>query len=135
KSPGNPICNFLRTSDDRCLVLVMRSALPYWPKFCTMIGKPEWIGDPRFATLMAMDEHGPSVVPEIAAMFAVHDLAYWRKKLDAAELIWEPVAVLTEVVEDPVLREAGAFSTILNPRGGAMEIISAPFHMRDAGVE
>jgi crotonobetainyl-CoA:carnitine CoA-transferase CaiB-like acyl-CoA transferase len=100
-----------------------------------MIGKPEWIGDPRFATLMAMAEHGPSVVPEIAAMFAAHDLAYWRKRLDAAGLIWEPVAVLTEVVEDPALREAGAFSTIVHPRGGAMEIISAPFHIRDAGVE
>ena len=33
-----------------------------------------------------------------------------------------------------MLREAGAFSTIDHPRGGAMEIISAPFHIRDADV-
>ena len=135
KAPGNPIWNFYRTSDNRYLVLVMPSALPYWPKFCNMIGKSEWIGDPRFATLLTMAEQGPSVVPEIAAMFEQHDLAYWREKLDAAGLIWEPVAELTEVVEDPALREAGAFSMIVHPTGGAMEIISAPFHIRGAGVE
>ena len=39
---------------------------------------------------------------------------------------------MTEVVEDPALREAGAF---VHPRGGAMEIISTPFHICDAGVE
>jgi len=117
------------------VVLVMPSAMPYWPKFCGMVGKPEWIDDPRFASLPAMAEHGPSVVPEVAAMFARHDLKYWRKKLDAAGLIWEPVAALTEVVEDPALREAGAFSTITHPTGGAMEIIAAPFYIRDAGVE
>jgi crotonobetainyl-CoA:carnitine CoA-transferase CaiB-like acyl-CoA transferase len=135
KAPGNPIWNFYRTSDNRYLVMVMPSALPYWPKFCAMIGKPEWMTDPRFATLLSMAEHGPSVVGEIAAMFEQHDLAYWREKLDAAGLIWEPVAELTEVVEDPALRQAGAFSMVVHPTAGAMEIISAPFHIRDAAVE
>jgi len=134
-APANPIWNFYKTKDDRHIVLVMPSAMPYWPKFCAMAGKPEWVSDPRFESLTAMAEHGPSVVPEVAAMFARHDLAYWRRKLDAAGLIWEPVAALTEVVDDPALREAGAFTTINHPTGGAMEIISAPFHIRDAGVE
>ena len=70
-----------------------------------------------------------------AALFASQDLAYWRDKLDAAGLIWEPVALLSEVIDDPALRERGAFSTIVHRTGGAMEIISAPFHIRDAGVE
>jgi crotonobetainyl-CoA:carnitine CoA-transferase CaiB-like acyl-CoA transferase len=113
----------------------MPAALPYWPKFCAMIGKPEWIADARFQTLVGMAEHGPSIVPEIAALFASQDLAYWRDKLDAAGLIWEPVALLSEVIDDPALRERGAFSTIVHRTGGAMEIISAPFHIRDAGVE
>jgi crotonobetainyl-CoA:carnitine CoA-transferase CaiB-like acyl-CoA transferase len=134
KAPANPIWNFYATSDGRHLALVMPAALPYWPKFCTMIGKPEWITDARFQTLVGFAEHGPAIVPEITAMFASHDLEYWRKKLDAAGLIWEPVALLPEVIVDPALREAGAFATIVHPTGGAMEIISAPFHIRDAGI-
>ena len=113
----------------------MPSALPYWPKFCAMIDKPEWTSDPRFQTLLGLAEHGPSLVPEITVMFAANDLEYWRKKLDTAGLIWEPVALLAEVIADPALREAGAFSTIVHATGGEMEIISAPFHIRDAGIE
>jgi crotonobetainyl-CoA:carnitine CoA-transferase CaiB-like acyl-CoA transferase len=135
KAPANPIWNFYATGDGRHLALVMPAALPYWPKFCTMIGKPEWITDARFQTLVGFAEHGPAIVPEITAMFASHDLEYWRKKLDAAGLIWEPVALLPEVIVDPALREAGAFATIVHPTGGAMEIITAPFHIRDAGIE
>jgi crotonobetainyl-CoA:carnitine CoA-transferase CaiB-like acyl-CoA transferase len=135
RAPGNPIWNFYKTRDDRYVVLVMPSALPYWPKFCALAGKPEWSADPRFSTLVGLAEHGPSIVPEIAAMFAEHDLAYWRLKLDAAGLIWEPVALVTEVIEDPALRDAGAFSTIVHPTGGAMEIVSAPFHIRGANVD
>ena len=80
KAPANPIWNFYETSDGRYLALVMPAALPYWPKFCAMIGKPEWITDARFQTLLGMAEHGPAMVPEIAAMFAAHDLAYWRNE-------------------------------------------------------
>lgn len=68
-------------------------------------------------------------------MFAAHDLAYWREQLDGAGLIWEPVATLPEVCEDPALRERDAFSYVVHERAGAMEIISAPFHIRDADIE
>lgn len=135
KAPANPIWNFYATSDGRHVALVMPAVLPYWPKFCTMIGKPEWITDPRFQTLLGFAEHSVAILPEVTAMFAAHDLAYWRAKLDAAGLIWEPVALLTEVIDDPALREAGAFATIVHRTGGAMEIIAAPFHIRGAGVE
>ena len=57
-----------------------------------------------------------------------------RTILDGAGLIWEPVAELPEVVDDPVLREAGAFSMVIHERGGAMEIVGTPFHIRDADV-
>jgi len=39
------------------------------------------------------------------------------------------------VIEDPSLRENGAFSMIVHPRGGAIETISAPFNIRGADVE
>ena len=133
-APGNPIWNFYRTADNRYLVLIMPMALPYWPKFCVLAGRPDWNTDPRFQTLLGMAEHGPAIVPEIAAMFAAEDLAHWREKLDASGLIWEPVAELPEVVEDPTLREAGAFAMIDHPRGGAIEIVSAPFHIRGADI-
>ena len=133
--PANPIWNFYKTKDGRYLALIMPMALPYWGKFCTMMNRADWATDDRFATLPGMAEHGPSIVPDIEAAFASEDLSVWREKLDASGLIWEPVSELPEVVEDPALRERGAFSVVVHERGGAMEIVSAPFDIRDADIE
>ena len=135
REPANPIWNFYKTKDGRYLALIMPMALPYWGKFCTMMNRADWATDDRFATLPGMAEHGPSIVPDIEAAFANEDLSVWRERLDASGLIWEPVSELPEVVEDPALRERGAFSVVVHERGGAMEIVSAPFDIRDADIE
>lgn len=134
KAPGNPIWNHYRTADDRWLALVMPMAMPYWPKFCEMIGKPEWITDERFREPLGLAAHAPEIVPELNTMFAAQDLDHWRARLDAAGLIWEPVAELPEVVEDPALRDSDAFAMVIHPRAGAMEIVGTPFEIRDADV-
>ncbi|MBX3707723.1 MAG: CoA transferase [Pseudomonadales bacterium] len=134
KAPGNPIWNCYRTRDDRWLVMIMPMAMQYWPAFCRAIGREDWIADPRFGSLLGMAEHGPAIVPELEDLFRAHDLAHWRVVLDGAGLIWEPVAEVPEVVEDPVLREAGAFAMVIHPRAGAMEIVGTPFHIRGADV-
>lgn len=135
KAPGNPIWNTYQTADGRWLLMVMPMAMPYWPKFCAAVGREDWIDDPRFGTLLELATNGPQIIPDVEAIFRARDLDYWRERLDAAGLIWEPVATLPEVVDDPVLREAGAFSMIVHERGGAMEVVSAPFHIRHADVE
>jgi crotonobetainyl-CoA:carnitine CoA-transferase CaiB-like acyl-CoA transferase len=134
RQPPNPIWNCYQTGDGRWLLLVMPMAMPYWPKFCTAVGREEWITDPRFQTLLGLATHGAELIPELEAMFAGRDLEYWRDTLDAAGLIWEPVADLPEVVEDPALRDSGAFSMIVHERAGAMEVVSAPFHIRGADI-
>ncbi len=134
RQPGNPIWNAYQTRDRRWLVMIMPMAMAYWPKFCAAVSHEEWIDDPRFQTLAGLRDNGPEIVPEIQAMFAAHDLAHWRSVLDAAGLIWEPVAELPEVVEDPALREADAFALVVHPRAGAMEIVGTPFYIRDADV-
>ena len=132
--PGNPIWNFYRTSDERWILLVMPAAMAYWPRFCKLVGHPEWAADERFATLTKLMANGPELVPEIRTIMAAHDLAYWADQLDREGLIWAPVAELLDVIEDPSLREAGAFSVIDHPRAGAIETISAPFDIRGADV-
>ena len=132
--PPNPIWNWYLTADDRWIALVMPMALPYWEKFCQLVERPDWQTDERFESLLGMIEHGPSVVPEIDALFRQHTLDEWRPRLDASGLIWEPVALLPEVIEDPALRERGAFSMIVHHEAGAMEVVSAPFHIRDADI-
>ena len=133
--PPHPIWNHYLTGDDRWLLLVMPMAMAYWPRFCDAIGRPEWAGEERFSDLPALIENGADVVPEIAKIISEHDLSHWASVLDAAGLIWAPIAELPEVIEDPSLREAGAFSVIQHPKAGAIETVSAPFSIRGADIE
>ena len=132
--PPNPIWNFYRTRDERVILLVMPMALAYWPRFCDMVERPDWRDDERFQTVLGLMQNGLELVPEIRSMFASQDLDYWKEKLDAAGLIWEPVADLPEVVEDPALRERDAFALVVHEQAGAMEIVNTPFQIRDADI-
>ena len=100
-----------------------------------MLGRDDWAADERFQTVPGLVEHGGELVPEIERIFAGEDLAYWRGKLDASGLVWEPVMELPDVIEDPALRERGAFSFVIHERAGAIEVVSAPFHIRGADIE
>ena len=135
KEPPNPIWNYYRTADDHWIAMVSPLPMPYWPKFCAMLGREDWAADERFQTAVGLVEHGQQLVGEIEAVFAGENLAYWREKLDAAGMVWEPCVDLPEVIDDPALRERGAFSLIVHERGGAMEIVSAPFDIRGADIQ
>ncbi len=135
REPPNPIWNYYRTADDRWFAMVSPLPMPYWPKFCAMLGRDDWLTDERFQNAAGLVEHGQQLVPEIERLFASEDLEHWRARLDAAGMIWEPVTELPEVVEDPALRERGAFSLVVHERAGAMEVVSAPFHIHGADIE
>ena len=85
-----------------------------------LLKRNDWATDERFQTLLGLAEHGPEIVPEIEALFASEPLEHWRERLDAAGLIWEPVAELLEVIEDPALRDAGAFTS-----GGKLSLMNS----------
>ena len=109
--------------------------MPYWPKFCAMLGRDDWARDERFQTAAGLVEHGQELVAEIERSFAGENLEHWRERLDAAGMVWEPVTELPDVIDDPALRERGAFSLVVHERAGAMEVVSAPFHIRGADIE
>ena len=132
--PNNPAWNYYKTADDRWLLLVMPMATSYWSAFSELMGYPEWAVDERFQSLNGLQKHGPEIIPQIREVIAGVNLLEWGEKLDAAGLIWAPVAELPEVVEDPSLRENGAFEVINHPRAGAIETIGAPMHIRGADI-
>lgn len=133
--PPNPVWNYYRTRDGRWLLLCMPMPLAYWPRFSKLVGHPEWADDARFKNVPGLLMNGPEIVPVIREVIATRDLSDWARELDAAGLVWAPVAEMPEVIDDPSLRENGAFSLILHPRAGAIETISAPFTIRGADIE
>jgi crotonobetainyl-CoA:carnitine CoA-transferase CaiB-like acyl-CoA transferase len=132
--PANPIWNSYPTGCGSWILLVMPQPDPYWPRFCEMIGRPEWAKDPRFDSLHGRREHTVTLTREIEARFAAHDLAHWAARLDEYGLIWAPVATLTDVIDDPQAREMGWFTTLEHETLGRFETLDTPFKLYGADV-
>jgi crotonobetainyl-CoA:carnitine CoA-transferase CaiB-like acyl-CoA transferase len=133
---ANPLANDYETRDGRWLMLIMPVSDVYWGRFCRMIGHEEWITDPRYADTLTRQEHGATLTGQVREIFLQDDLATWAERLDAAELIWGPDAQLPEVLEDPQLREVGAFETIHHPDPavGDFETLATPFTVDGADI-
>ena len=55
KGNGRGTSNIYRAADG--WVLLSAQSNNIWPRFCGVIGKPDWVEDPRFATRSARDEN------------------------------------------------------------------------------
>lgn len=93
-------------------------------KFCTVLGRPEWIEDPAFATNRARLRNRQRLVPMIAALFASETRGVWVERLHAAGVPCAPV----NSVREAVAMEQFAASGMLSPplAGGAMQLVTTP---------
>jgi len=79
----------------------------FWRKFCTAVGRPEWIEDPRFATMRARTAHRTHVVASVAAVLATRGTSEWVALLQPEGLVIAGVHTLMDALacEQTLARE------------------------------
>jgi formyl-CoA transferase len=93
-------------------------------KFCEVLGRPDWIADPAFATNRARLANRDTLVPQIAAAIAQRIRIDWCDMFGAAGVPCAPVNTLRESIALEQFRA----SEMLGPplAGGAMQLIGLP---------
>lgn len=133
KSPTTPIWNSYQCADGAWLLLVMAVPFPlYWPRFCSMVGKPEWAE--QYADFMSLRAATAELAAQVDELFAGHESAYWRRKMDEYGLIWAPVAKISEVASSPQVREMGWITQLEHPRFGTFETLDTPFKVYGSDI-
>jgi crotonobetainyl-CoA:carnitine CoA-transferase CaiB-like acyl-CoA transferase len=98
-----------------------------WNNFCTMVcNKPEWLTDPRFATLSSRLRHIDEMEQEIEAIFMTQATAHWVEKLDAADVPAGPVYGYDQIMNDPHIKARKMVMEIDHPKIGRMKTIGLP---------
>jgi len=103
----NPVVGMYRTKDGRHIQLVFLEADRYWPDFCRIIGRPDLVDDPRFATLQARGQNAEACVAELDGEFAKRTFAEWKEVLGQLDAPWAPVQSVPELLEDPQVAANG----------------------------
>ena len=122
-----------RTGDDRWLLLFMPEP-HWWPRFCEVVERPEWIEDRRFASFADRAKRMSELTDLMDEAFATRTLEDWGRRFDDAGLIWAPASTAVEIADDPHAAAIGMFPEIEHPEAGRFRTVGSPVGVRDADV-
>ncbi len=104
----NPAINCYQDSEGRWFWLVGLEGARHWPPLARVVGRPEWLHDPRFAEPEARAQNAAELIALLDEIFATRTRDEWGKIFDAEpDMWWAPVQTLEEVVADPQVRASG----------------------------
>jgi len=127
KNPPNALLNPYQTSDERWILLVAAQRKD-WPGFAKAIGKPELLEDPRFAD-GKRESNAAALVEILDPMFASQTLAYWKKLLTEARVIFGVVQVAREIINDPQLEANEIVVPLEVPHAASRRTVSNPIQI------
>lgn len=115
---ANPAINSYRDSEGRWFWIVGLEGERHWPPLARAVGHPEWIDDPRFASVGDRAAHSAELIAMLDEIFATRTRQQWGEIFDAErDLWWAPVQTVEEVVADPQAHAAGGFVEVPDGEG------------------
>jgi crotonobetainyl-CoA:carnitine CoA-transferase CaiB-like acyl-CoA transferase len=135
KAVPNPLSATYRTRDRRFIVLMMLDADRYWADFCNVVGRPEWIADPRFVDMTARKANARACVEMLDDLFAARDYAQWCEILSKAKGVWSPFQTPLELHSDPQVAANGYLKDVEMVNGSALKLVTSPAQFDEVSAQ
>jgi len=98
---NNALATFYQCGDGQWLILSIHNEERLWPELVACLERPDLADDPRFATKPDRLANARALIGELDAAFARRDRSEWRARLNARGVLFEIVAPVTDVPDDP----------------------------------
>ncbi len=136
-APPNPLVNTYRTSDDGYIAMVFLQPDRYWPEFCVLVGKDEWLADERFMDVPSRREHSDALVALLDELYAEHTLEEWCEILAQQEGQWDVVNTPGRALADPDALANGYLQTLEHDGEATLTSVAAPvqFDRQSASIK
>jgi len=106
-----------------------------WRAFFGLIGRPELLRDPRFATPEARSRDFEGAYALIAEEMRKRTTADWLAALEAADIPVQRMNSLADILADPHLAAIGYFREIEHPTEGRLRSMTAPSEWSESPPE
>jgi crotonobetainyl-CoA:carnitine CoA-transferase CaiB-like acyl-CoA transferase len=103
----------------------------YWEPFCKAIGKPEWINDPRYATMESREQNAEELIKELDKLFASRTWPEWELEFRANDLIVSGNQTIPEILKDEQAIVNDFFTDIEHPIVGQARLLNSPVHFTE----
>jgi len=97
-----------------------------WQKLAEVLGRPEWLRDPRYVGLLERRAHRDELTAEIEAALRARDVADWVERINAAGVPCGPVLDIAQVFADPQVRARAMYVALPHPEVGTFQTTGLP---------
>jgi formyl-CoA transferase len=106
-----------------------------WEPICKIIGKPEWITDPHYATLEARLPHLKDIFQTIEGWTQTKTKFEAMQILNQYDIPCGPILSMEEIAAEPSLRATGTVVEVDHPKRGKYLSVGNPIKMSDSPSE
>ncbi len=117
--------DMFRTRDGWIVVQTLGDGM--FKRTVKLIGKPEWVSDPRFQTDNSRADHGEILSAGVAEWCARHTSAEALELLRANRVPGAPVHSLQQALDEPQLAALGLMQHVPHPGRPDLRLMKAPF--------
>jgi formyl-CoA transferase len=112
------------TKDQPIAIAVANQKL--WTIFCEVVGRKDWIGDPRFDSNARRVSNREALLPLVAEIFAQKTCDEWMELLLAASIPCGPVNNMKRLFADPQVLHRGMLAEVPHPTIGTLRLGGVP---------
>jgi formyl-CoA transferase len=108
---------------------------PVWKEICHVIGREEWLTDPRYATPQGRLPHLTEIFDEIEKWTMTKTKFEAMEMLNKYDIPCGPILSMKEIAEEPSLRETGTVVEVDHPTRGKYLTVGNPIKLSDSPTE
>ena len=113
-----------RSKDQPIAIAVANQKL--WANFCEVVGREEWINDPRFVSNARRVENRDVLLPLVTEMIAQKTCDEWMELFVAAGIPAGPVNNMQRLFSDPQVLHRGMRAEVPHPTIGTLPLAGIP---------
>ncbi len=121
-------------TDPNAYIYVITQA-PVWAALCKVIGREEWLTDPRYATPKARLPHLMEIFGKIEEWTTTKTKFEVMEIFNAQDIPCGPILSMQEIAEEPSLRKTGTVVEVDHPTRGPYLTVGNPIKMSDSPTE
>jgi formyl-CoA transferase len=108
---------------------------PVWKDICKVIGREEWLTDPRYATPKGRLPHLMEIFGEIEKWTMTKTKFEAMDLLNKYDIPCGPILSMKELADEPSLRKTGTVVEVDHPKRGKYLTVGNPIKMSDSATE
>jgi len=129
----NPLWHTYRTSDGYFAIAFFRP--DKWPEFFRVVGRPDLMEDPRFATVDVSRLHGEDLRDILDEIFITRTSAEWEELLLPLRQPVSPVVTYDRLKDDPQVLANDYIVNAEHPSAGIVQVIGHPISFSETPAE